>query len=174
MNLSANEVAKRWFSLAKQPVTVGPTERTIWPKVGTPAEFDGDQYTINPIRYCYADQKSASQLMGIVNQAINGWKPALFPHTAADIKLDPGCKGNFLCVCDTEGVAPDALKISDESFKGRKTVYSDSDFAYISKPSGEISRNGLRFGHLDQLNLGATRPEAVMTMMHEFSKSIEQ
>ncbi|SMR47917.1 unnamed protein product [Zymoseptoria tritici ST99CH_1A5] len=72
---------------------------------------------LQPVRYCFLDKWSADNLEDVLNVAISYWGEAM-RVSALKIILDPGARGNKHNYCGTEGVATDALVISDETKPG--------------------------------------------------------
>ncbi|KAK5120396.1 hypothetical protein LTR85_006335 [Meristemomyces frigidus] len=99
---------KRWYSVQPIPGAGEPDIIAAWPI----SIVDPNNDNIQNVRYCYANQQSATNLQNIVQQAIQKWAPA-FAHSSLNIVVDPGCNGNQACLCDSLQAPVDALVIED-------------------------------------------------------------
>jgi hypothetical protein len=126
-----------------------------------------------PIRYCFGDSRSQTNLQGIVNQAVSNWAPAIKVS-----KMTIGLDNEDSPVCDPGKNRADALVITD----GTKTdatadeynwehcdKQATTGYMYGSKATG---RHTLEFCDLVPGSEEATKPYAVRSMTHELGRKL--
>lgn len=109
-----HELLKRWYGVPALPTDgtrIKPPHYYPWPATcGEPI--------IQPIRYCWKDERSQKNLQAVLDTAISEWVHTFHPVSSLQIILEPTCNGNVKCLCSDTGVAKDALMISDETRDG--------------------------------------------------------
>ncbi|KAK4543145.1 hypothetical protein LTR36_005923 [Oleoguttula mirabilis] len=136
------------------------------------------------LRYCFADERSATTLLPTVVHAIARWWPASL-YSAFKIQPDLGCRGDYRCICGPHTSA-DALRIQDgRTAEGQTEFVTFTGIGYA--PAGRMShgavwyRNRMVFSWLnpdgyDEASGGtiSTDPfvEEVIMMTHELGHGI--
>lgn len=163
--------SKRWYGVEKPDDSTNKQQegRSFpWPvKCGPPN-------SVQPLRYCFKDQRSADNLIDIVNHAIARWAPAMQDHVSAlSIDLDQGTGGDHHVYCSDSRVSGDALVISDETKDDNEQwnweecdTQTTTGYDYSSNTRG---RHTLEFCHLLPNQKEKTTPYAIRAMMVRFA-----
>lgn len=165
---------KRWYSI--RPNVVPPAYQGIggvWPTLGEIAPCAVDDAHLRVLRYCFADQASATHLSSIMLHAIAHWAPAM-QYSTLRIQPDLACFHDYSCLCGPH-TRHDTMSITDS----RPT--SGNNAGAIAETRSNVGyrsyRNSMRFGMLDNNawrlaingNLDAVN-WAIVTMTHELGK----
>ena len=139
---------KRWYGVEISDESTDRDQEGVayaWPvRCGPPNP-------IQPVRYCFKDERSAKNLDDIVNHAIARWAPAMQNHVSVlSIDLDFG--NDIHVYCEDDRVSNDALVISDETHDNDDdynwnmcSTQSTTGYDYESDLKG---RHTLEFCHL--------------------------
>lgn len=164
--------SKRWYGVQEADESTDKTQvNTVWP---WPVKCQGPP-PVQPIRYCYKDQRSADNLEDIVNHAIARWGPAMQGHVSAlSIDLDEGAGGKIDVFCSDPRISDDALVISDETIEDNPAwnweqcdTHSSTGYDYTSSVRG---RHTLEFCHLKPDAKEGSRPFAIRKLTSNGSK----
>ncbi|KAK4505346.1 hypothetical protein PRZ48_003309 [Zasmidium cellare] len=167
---------KRWYSVPADPGEGAQTDPFVypWPVVC-------ENPTIQPVYYCFRDERSAKNLQNVVNEAIKNWGHAM-SVSALTFELDPRAKDNPYMPCSQLGGDDmDMLVISDESLddpdlnKVKKHFNSgacgtSTTVGYTYKPKVSF-RHHLKFCHLAPWMADKDTPYAIKAMTHELGTS---
>lgn len=107
------ELLRRWYGVKTLP-SEGLEHGYISPHYYPWPITCSDPKVVQPIRYCFKDERSAKNLQKIVDMSIAAWAQAMLVSSLA-ITTEPSCRGVEPCLCSDSGVAKDALMISDET-----------------------------------------------------------
>ncbi|TKA78433.1 hypothetical protein B0A55_03064 [Friedmanniomyces simplex] len=97
-----------------------------------------------PLRYCYSDMASADSLAPLLSAAITKWNSAIEVSALAFI-LDPGCKGNKACLCDSFPQPSEALYVFDRGQSATRSSHSTIGYEYTSQEAGGHNLNVFDF-----------------------------
>ncbi|KAK5732707.1 hypothetical protein LTR17_010262 [Elasticomyces elasticus] len=151
-----HSLTPRWYSLP------GPTrfgDVGTWPVIGR----DPTEGNIQPIRYCYGDGFTAWTTSTLVHAAIEYWRHAA-DQSAFDIILDPGCEGNYWCLCSSLEQPSDALHIYNAGVDNTQDSGSTLGYQYNSDLSGRHRMDIRNFDSSDVENF----IKGVVGVTHEF------
>lgn len=108
-----HELLKRWYGVKTLPAT-GVEQGYISPHYYPWPITCSNPKVIQPIRYCFKDERSATNLQPLVDKSNAAWAHAMVASSLT-ITVEPTCRANAKCICSDPGVAKDALMISDET-----------------------------------------------------------
>lgn len=126
-----------------------------------------------PVRYCFADARSQTNLAPILTQAITNWAPATLTST---LQIIPDNEAALLCT--DPSIRPDALVITDKTKPNDPThnhgpnCPTDSATTGYDYTSTARGRHKLDFCHLDPQDPKGTTALAIQAMTHELGHAI--
>ncbi|KAM0718962.1 hypothetical protein Q7P37_006034 [Cladosporium fusiforme] len=128
-----------------------------------------------PVRYCFADDRSHQNLKEIVDQAIAKWAPAF---EDSNLEIIPDNKEALICTYPTTRV--DALIITDMTKDNNPRWNRAPECTTESATTGydwtpatrNLKRHHLNFCHLDPDDIKGTKAQAIRAMTHELGHVI--
>lgn len=181
---TSNSLVKRYISIPKTPAegSMQAPYRYPWPKVCSLPEKA-------PLRYCFKDKRSATNLGPVLKGAQQIWAPAMVSPegqvSSMSIEPDSGCprdehgQMSAECLCSSRGVSRDSLVISDET-KDKDPEWNDgpecttaTTVGYHHAADDEPDRpwrHYIKFCAYEPDDNNRSLQRAIRSMAHEFGE----